>query len=321
MPNFYDWLQLNDWTTWFAVDFTILLFLGYSYFNRNAPRIGGKIGRRSRDAPAIAVPAGFSRAQVRALTTFAPPNDAAGYKNLKAYLRHAPIRQSGLVYIYRVPRSYTRVEIPSDLPEDARPDPAGALALLRELPDSRLVYRLHFSAAPSFIEPWARRDRGLDKMVILGNATQNGLIVLYHFDRASCAHLPGTLIHEWLHILAYKAWWTIWRFKRANKIEALPPLPIAPTYLTNSKSPTYEDWATLGEMLLGYDEEAFRQTALAFPVHATILWRRVEKVMRKAPKRFASTRLAEFEARGAFMRTEVTPRAKAARRKRPRLSA
>jgi hypothetical protein len=44
-----------------------------------------------------------------------------------------------------------------------------------------------------------------------------------------------------------------------------------------------------------------------------ILWRCVEKILRKPPPGLRSTRLAEFEKRAAFMRTEVASRARAAR--------
>jgi hypothetical protein len=47
-----------------------------------------------------------------------------------------------------------------------------------------------------------------------------------------------------------------------------------------------------------------------------ILWRHIEKILRKVPKRLASTRLGEFQARAAFIRTEIAPRAQAARNTR-----
>ena len=67
-------------------------------------------------------------------------------------------------------------------PHYQRIDVAEALALLRELPDRRLVDRLHLSDQPSFLDPWVRRVTGQDGF-LLGNATNTGLIVLYLPDR------------------------------------------------------------------------------------------------------------------------------------------
>ena len=77
----------------------------------------------------------------------------------------------------------------------------------------------------------------------------------------------------------------------------------------------YEAWCDLGEKLLGYDESAARQTALASPIHAIILWRCVERMLRRAPPRLRSTRFNELMKRGDFMRAEVEPKARAVRAK------
>ena len=47
------------------------------------------------------------------------------------------------------------------------------------------------------------------------------------------------------------------------------------------------------------------------PVHATMLWRRIEKILHKTPPSLRSTRFAEFEARAAFVRNDVAPKAPA----------
>lgn len=83
--------------------------------------------------------------------------------------------------------------------------------------------------------------------------------------------------------------------------------------LGNPITPIYEAWCELGEKILGYDETLFRQAALASPVHTMILWRQIEKILLKVPKRFVSTRFGEFKARAAFIRLEVAPKARAAR--------
>lgn len=283
--------------------------------NRGMPRIGGKIGRRAVDMPAVPVPAGFSRVDCREITNFVATSEAEPYANVKAYARAAVALRPGMVRVYRVAACNTRIEIPAETPDYNRIDAAEALALLRELPDPRLVYRLQLNDQPSLLDPWVRKVTGHD-IYSLGNATLTAVIVIYRPDRRLDREIGITLLHEWLHLLAFKSAKAIRRFKRADKIERLPALQFEPVSFGDSRTPIYEAWCILGETLLGYDETAARQAALASPVHAVILWRRIEKILRKVPKRLASTRLANFQARSAFMRMEVAPKARAVRANR-----
>jgi hypothetical protein len=78
---------------------------------------------------------------------------------------------------------------------------------------------------------------------------------------------------------------------------------------------THEAWCELGEKLLGYDEGTARQAALEAPVHATILWRCVERMLRRTPRRLRSTRFDELMDRAGFMRAEDAQKARAVRAK------
>ncbi len=198
-----------------------------------------------------------------------------------------------------------------------RIDAADALALLRELPDLRLIRRLHLSDERSFLEPWVRKQAGQD-FFVLGNATNFKLVVLFKPDRRQLRTVGLTLLHEWLHIVAFASTIAVWRFKRADVAEPPPALAVEPIAFRVRKPAVHEAWSELGEKLFGYDETIARDAALAAPVHATILWRRVEKILRRAPRRFRSTRFAEFEARAAFMAGEVAQKARVARAARRR---
>jgi hypothetical protein len=294
----------------------VLLVRGY--LNRNMPRVGGKIGRRRAALAAIPVPDGFSRVENREITRFGSRSDGVNYPSLKIYMRDGTFARPALARIYRVAACKTRIEFPAENPDYERIEPAEALALLRELPDPRLVYRLHLSDEPCFLDPWIRQITGRE-IYHLGNATNTGLVVLYRPDRRLTREIGLTLLHEWLHLVAFQSARSIRRFKRANAIEPLAPMSFAPVSFGDPKTPIYEVWSDLGEKLLGYDDEIARQAALASPVHTMILWRRIEKILRAVPARLRSTRLAEFEARAAFMRTEVAPKARAARATRWRL--
>ena len=295
----------------------IILFfalLAFGFFRRNRPRVGGKFGPIRTIDPPPALPSGFSRIYTRAVTLFVA-SDAARFPTLKAFLRDGTVQQPVVMQIYQVAGCKTEIEIPDQIADYERIDAARALALLRELPDPRRVRRLHLSDEGSFLDPWVRKVRG-DEFYHLGHATNFSLIVLYKPDRNLGQSLGTTLLHEWLHLVAFASTVQLWRFKRANAIEPLPPLPLEPLNFGDRNTEIYEAWCDLGEKLLGYDEHAARQTALLSPVHAMILWRCVERMLSKTPRKLRSTRLDELMIRADFMRAEVEPKARALRAKR-----
>ena len=295
------------------------LLLVRAFLQRGLPQVGGKSGPLRTLESAAPVPDGFSGVYARLMTVFAATTDATSFSSLKAFLRHGTVGQLTLMRIYRVAGCKAEIEIPVAAPDYERIDAAEALALLRELPDLRVIRRVHLSDERSFLDPWAQKVRGRT-IFLLGNATNFRLVVLYKPDRR-LGHLVGlTLLHEWLHIVAFDSWWHVWRFSRANAVEPLEPAAIEPVDFGVWRTPGHEAWCDLGEKLFGYDDAVARQAALASPLHAMIVWRRVEKIMRKAPARFRSTRIAEFEARAIFMHTEVAPKARQAWTKRRRWS-
>jgi hypothetical protein len=292
--------------------FFALLVRGFLY--RNMPRVGGKLGPVRSTDPPQALPSGFSRIYTRAVTLFVA-SDASRFPTLKAFLRDGTVQQPVVMRIYRVAGCKAEIEIPDQIADYERIDAAQALALLRELPDPRRVRRLHLSDQGSFLDPWGRKVTG-EEFYHLGHATNFSLIVLYKPDRRLGQVIGTTLLHEWLHLVAFASTIQLWRFKRANAIEPLPPLAFEPLNLGDRNTGVYEAWCDLGEKLLGYDESAARQTALASPVHTMILWRCVERLLRRTPLRLRSTRFDELMQRADFMRAEVEPKARALRTRR-----
>jgi hypothetical protein len=292
------------------IAFLVLLVLGF--LNRNRPRVGGKLGPIRTVDPPLMPPSGFSRVYTRAVTLFVA-SDARRFPTLKAFLRDGTAQLAVTMRIHCVAGCKAEIEIPEAVADYERIDAAQALALLRELPDPRRVRRLHLSDEPSFLDPWARKVRG-EEFFYLGHATNFSLIVLYRPDRRLGESLGITLLHEWLHLVAFASTIQLWRFSRANAIEPLPaPEPVN---LGGRNTEIYEAWCELGERLLGYDESAARQAALEAPVHAMILWRCVERMLRRTPRDLRSTRFDELMKRGDFMRAEVEPRARARRSRR-----
>lgn len=297
----------------FLVIFLILLVR--VFFQRSLPRIGGKIGRSRTIGESATLAPGLSGVYGRSMRVAVATTEAMAYSSKNDFLRDGTREIPTLMRVYGVAGSETEIEIPAEPPDYERIDAGEALALLRELPDLRLVRRLHLSDVPCYLDPWARKMTGQD-VRLLAHATSFKLIALYRPDRRFRRDLGLTLLHEWLHIVAFKYEIDLWRFGRANKIEPLAAVPFDGTNTGRARKLPHEAWAGLGEKLLGYDETIARETALASPVHCTILWLRVEKILRKTPAQLRSTRFAEFEARGEFMRTEVAAKAREARARR-----
>jgi hypothetical protein len=283
-----------------------------AFRRRNLPRVGGKIGPRQAAEPLATLPEGISRAEARAVTIFTSAGNAAPFPNLKAFMRDGTARRTILMRIYRVAGCKTKIEIPAATPDYERFDAAEILAMLRELPDPRLILRLQLSDEPCFLDAWVRKVSG-PQFFLLANATTSRIVVLYRPDRRQRDVVGLTLFHEWLHLVAFAYARDVRRFGRADAIEPLAPLVIEPVSFGLRKTRLYEAWCELGEKLFSYDESVARGAALASPVHAMIVWRRVEKILRKAPQRLRSTRFAEFEKLTAFMRAEVEPAARLVR--------
>ena len=91
------------------------------------------------------------------------------YRSLKAFARGAVDTGPDWCTSSRA-GCKTRIEIPAQPPAYQRIDAAETLALLRELPDPRLVHRLHLSDEPAVLDPWMRKLAGRD-FYSLGHAT------------------------------------------------------------------------------------------------------------------------------------------------------
>jgi hypothetical protein len=296
-----------------VLTFCLIVILVRKFLDRHTPQIGGKVGRRRTAPEEVKLPHGFSDVTLREIRLFGARSKDARYPSLKAFLRHNTFERTELIRIYRVAACNTRIEIPAAQPDYERIDATEALALLRELPDPRMIHRLHLSDEPSFLDPWLRHVSGRD-VQHLGNATSTGIVVLYRPDRR-CSELGVTLLHEWLHLVAFKSGGTLRRFKRAHAIEPLAPLPYLPLSAGSQWTLDNEIWSDLGERVVGADHAIACQAALAAPLHSMILWEQVEKIIRNVPGHLASTRLFGLEARAVFMRDEVSPKAHAALRR------
>jgi hypothetical protein len=290
------------------------IFVVRAFRARNLPRVGGKIGRRRTDVPAPPFPEGISASYVRADTLFEAKPNAPQYSSLKAFLRNGAVALPTLMHVYRMAGCRTEIELPATVPNYDRIDVADAVALLRELPDVRLVRRLQLSDEPCFLDPWVRTVAGR-QYFLLGNASKSGLIVLYQPDRGHSQNLRMTLLHEWLHLVAYQSAAQIRRFKRANAFEQPVAARLKTISFGDPRTPIFEAWCELGEKIFGYEETVAREAALAAPVHTMILWGSVEKILIATPLRLRSTRFEDLMGRGGFINGEIAPQAAAARAK------
>jgi hypothetical protein len=277
-----------------------IVFLVRVFLQHNLPRPSGKLGTVRAIDPPVPVPAGFSRVYARTITVFTASSETRHFSSLKAFLRHGTVQRPALMRVYRVAGCMTDIEIPAETPNYDRIDTVEALALLRELPDLRFIRRLQLSDEPCYLDPWLRAIHG-SQFLLLGNATKTGVVVLYRPDRRDRNTAGLTLLHEWLHVIAFNSPRDLRRFQRASDIEPLTP-PSMPTVSVGiRRTAAHEAWAELGERLFGYDEAAARDAALAAPLHAMVLWQRLQSAMRQVPPDLRSTRLSELDARGRFL--------------------
>jgi hypothetical protein len=270
------------------------------FLDRNMPRPGGKLGAVQVLDPPAAAPAGFLQVYARAITVFTSSSGTERFASLKAFLRHGTRRHPVLMQVYRVAGCMTDIEIPAEPPVYNRMDANEALALLRELPDLRFIRRLQLSDEPCYLDPWLRATHG-PQFFLLGNATKTGVVVLYRPDRRDRNTVGLTLLHEWLHVIAFNSPRDLRRFKRASDTEPLTPLSMPTVSVGVRKTSLHEAWADLGERLFGFDEAIAREATRTAPLHAMVLWQRVATALRQAPEDLCSTRFAELEARGSMI--------------------
>ncbi len=276
------------------------------FLDRNRAQAGGRLGPIRVLDPPEPPPAGFLRVYARTITVFTGSSEAGPFRSLNAFLRRGTGRLAVSMRVYRLAGSATDIEIPEKAPDYDRLDATEALGLLRELPDLRFVRRLQLSDLPCYLDPWLRAAHG-PQFLLLGNATKTGVVVLYRPRRADANTVGLTLLHEWLHLLAFNSPRDLRRFARAGAVEPLIPSAMPTVSIGVRRTPVHEAWADLGERLFGYDETIAREAANAAPVHAKILWQRVEGALRQAPADLRSTRLAELAARGRLITAAAIP--------------
>src|ERR1700733_12999877 len=279
-----------------------IISLARVFLQHNLPRPGGKLGRLRAIDPPAPVPAGFSRVYARAITVFTGSSETRHFSSLKAFLRHGTVQRPVLMRVYRVAGCMTDIEIPAETPNYNRIDAVEALALLRELPDLRFIRRLHLSDEPCYLDPWLRAIHG-PQFLLLGNATKTGVVVVYSADRNGRNSGGLTLLHEWLHVIAFNSPGDVRRFKRASNVEPLTPLSMPTVSVGIRKTAIHEAWADLGERLFGYDDTIARDAAITAPVHARVLWQRIAVALRQVPADLRSARFAEMHSRGSFIET------------------
>ena len=269
--------------------------------------VGGKIGP-SRPTPAdVVLPQGFSHVVSRDITMLCARSSEATNSNISAFLRHNSYKRTEVMRIYQPSGLKAQIEIPTTTPNYERIDALDALSLVRELPDPRQIRRLHLSDEPSFLDPLLYKDGA----ALLGHASTSGLIVLYRPDRRQIQQLYITLLHEWLHLVAFKSSWVLRRFKRADAVESLRASNFSTLPIYANRWRSHEAWSDLGERVVGTDETVAREAALAAPLHSMILWQHIEGLFCTVPPGIRSTRLAELQSRATFMKNEVAPKAKA----------
>jgi hypothetical protein len=195
-------------------------------------------------------------------TTIVGDPNAAPFKNFKDF------SERGQLFSYSSLRAYPvigcpgmMIAVPDREADYDRLTPDQALALLKGLPDIRLVHRLTIIDAPCRYEPWYRQANPHWRM--LGEVLDDSEIVLYR--PTAKADVAATLNHEWAHLLEFAA--PKWRrlFEHVGDFERFIGRAGEP-----EPESSKEYWATLGEFLLSTAPLISPASSFANPIRATI---------------------------------------------------
>jgi hypothetical protein len=181
----------------------------------------------------------------------------------------------------------TTIAIPEAEPDYDRISAQQALALLRTLPDIRLVRRLTILDTIFRYDPWFQQFNSSWRL--LGEVSDGAEIILYR--PAVTEDVAATVTHEWAHLLEFSS--PKWR-RLLNVVGDLEPFVGRAGALY--PEPPKEEWAVLGEFLLSTAPLLSPLTSFANPIRATVIANALRERLASLPTRLRSTEHAFYEA-------------------------
>jgi hypothetical protein len=181
--------------------------------------------------------------------------------------------------------------------------PADIPQLLDAMPDSRYFKKVFISDELNPEDDYVTQTYYPDGF-ISSMAMINGQLELYKAERNE--YLRRDVLHEWSHQLRYEFWNDKLRkcFEDAVNLELVEWNPSH--YATRGAG---EQWAVLGERMLGYGGEEFLEACTKAPIRTTIWMRALQKCLSAVPEPNKSVDHDKYVARMRYVEKYVLPRA------------
>lgn len=181
--------------------------------------------------------------------------------------------------------------------------PADIPQLLDAMPDSRYFKKVFISDNLNPEDDYVTQTYYPDGF-ISSMAMTNGQLELYKAERNE--YLRRDVLHEWSHQLRYEFWNDKLRkcFEDAVNLELVEWNPSH--YATRGAG---EQWAVLGERMLGFGGEEFLEACTKAPIRTTIWMRALQKCLSAVPEPNKSIDHDKYVARMRYVEKHVLPRA------------
>jgi hypothetical protein len=198
---------------------------------------------------------------------------------------------------------------PGSKAEDLVPDmgmrvrPADIPPMLDAMPDSRYFKRIYILANANPEDDWVSHTYEF-KGFISSMAMTDGELNMYKTQRRD--DLRGDVLHEWSHGLRYKYWDDnlMKCFNQAVNLERVEWNPSL--YATRHEG---EQWAVLGERMLGHNAESFLEACENAPVRTALWMRALQKCLDQVPASIASIDHDKYRERQCYVEAQVLPQA------------
>jgi hypothetical protein len=181
--------------------------------------------------------------------------------------------------------------------------PADIPQLLDAMPDSRYFKKVFISDDLNPEDDYVTQTYYPDGF-ISSMAMTDGQLELYKAERNE--YLRRDVLHEWSHQLRYEFWNDKLRkcFEDAVNLELVEWNPSH--YATRGAG---EQWAVLGERMLGFGGEEFLEACTKAPIRTTIWMRALQKCLSAVPEPNKSVDHDKYVARMRYVEKHVLPRA------------
>lgn len=184
-----------------------------------------------------------------------------------------------------------------------RVGPADLPPLLDAMPNSGYFKRIFISDKRNPEDAWVSQG-GYNKDFVSAMSMTDGELNMYKTERTN--YLRRDVLHEWSHELRYQYWDhnLTWRFADAINLEAKEYS--LSKYADRNNG---EQWAVLGERMLGNDAKAFVDAAGNMPIRTLVWMRALKKSLDTVPAENKSVDHDVYVARQNYVDNTVLPQA------------